>query len=95
MKKNSVRTTLVGKISEINTTPNIGDLMRKKIFDLIINTPTHEKLSKSNEFTDGKLMRKGAVETGVALVTDTEVAAMVIENLARDSRAPLMKGPGY
>ena len=95
LKKNGVRTSPVAKISDMDKTPNIGDLLRNKVFDLIINTPMHEKISKSNEFTDGKLIRKGAVETGVTLVTDTEVAAMVIENLAKGSKNALTPGPGY
>ncbi len=83
MKKNGVRTSLVYKISETDKMPNIGDLLRRKVFDLIINIPTREKTSGAGEFTDGKLIRKGAVEAGISLITDPEVAAMVMENLGK------------
>ena len=96
LKKNGVRTLLVGKISEVDTVPNIGDLLRKKVFDIVVNIPTRERVSKNgNEFTDGKLIRKGAVETGVSLVTDPEVAAMVFANLGIDHTTPIKPGPGY
>ncbi len=81
-EKHKLRTSLVYKISEINQTPNIGDLLRQKVFDLIINIPNRKKIKESKEFSDGKLIRKGAVETGVTLITDPEVAAMVIDNLS-------------
>lgn len=82
LKKNGVRTSLVYKISEVENSPNISDLLRRKVFDLIVNIPTREKVKETNEFTDGKLIRKGAVELGISLVTHPEVAAMVITNLA-------------
>ena len=96
LKKNGVRTSPVAKISEMNGTPNIGDLMRNKVFDLVVNIPTRENINKDDkEFTDGKLIRKGAVETGVTLVTDPEVAAMVFANLGTDHTTPIKPGPGY
>lgn len=76
-----VRTSLVHKVSEIGKTPNIADLLGRKVFDLIINIPSRESVVAGKEFTDGKLIRKGAVSTGVELVTDVEVAAMVLEGL--------------
>ena len=88
LKKNKVKSLLVYKISQVNKTPNIGDLLRRRIFDLIINIPHHrDRLVGSSlgqpEFTDGRLIRRAAVETGASLVTDVEVAAMVIDNLAK------------
>jgi len=81
LKKNKVQTSLVYKISEISKSPNIADLLSKRVFDLIINIPTREKIKETDEFTDGKLIRKGAVDLGVTLVTDVEVAGSVINNL--------------
>lgn len=78
-----IRTSPVYKISEINQTPNIGDLLRQKVFDMIINIPNRKKVKESKEFSDGKLIRKGAIETGVTLITDPEVAAMVFDKLGK------------
>lgn len=83
LAKHKIRTSLLYKISEMNKTPNISDLLRQKVFDLIINIPNRKKVKKGKEFSDGKLIRKGAIETGVTLITDPEVAALVIDNLSK------------
>ncbi len=85
LKKQGVRTALVYKISQIGKNPNIADLLNRKVFDLIINIPRRENgFVNKKEFTDGKLIRKGAVNTGVYLVTDVEVAVDVLTNLAKN-----------
>lgn len=83
LAKHKILSSRVYKISELGQNPNIADLLSKRVFDMIINIPTNDRISKSNEFTDGKLIRRTAVNTGVSLVTDTEVAQMVVENLAK------------
>ncbi len=83
LEKHRILSSRVYKISELGQNPNIADLLSKRVFDLIINIPTNDKISKLNEFTDGKLIRKTAVNMGVSLVTDVEVAQMVLENLAK------------
>lgn len=83
LKQQSVTTLLVHKISEIGNTPNISDLLQHRVFDTIINIPTREEYMESKEFTDGKLIRKGAVAMGISLITDIEVAAMVLGNLRK------------
>lgn len=77
-----VKTALVYKISQIGKTPNIVELLNRRIFDIIINIPQHDKVKMTQEFTDGKLIRKGAVDLGIYLVTDIQVASMVMDNLA-------------
>ena len=81
LKQSKVLTSKVYKISEIGQNPNINDLLARNVFDLIINIPTHEGLKDSNEFTDGKLLRKGAVRMGITLITDPEVTVEVFNNL--------------
>lgn len=83
LKKHRVRTSLVYKISEFGKSPNIADLINKKVFDIIINIQTKEKIKGDRLFTDGKLIRKGAIDMGILLITDPEVAAMVIDNLTK------------
>ena len=83
LAKHKILSLNVYKISELGQNPNIADLLSKKVFDLVINIPTNDKISKSNEFTDGKLIRKTAVNMGISLVTNMEVASFVLENLSR------------
>jgi hypothetical protein len=73
----------VHKISEIGSAPNISDLLEQRVFDTIINIPTNEEFTESKEFTDGKLIRKGAIAMGTSLITNVEVAAMVLGNLRK------------
>jgi asparaginyl-tRNA synthetase len=80
-KKEKVNTSLVYKISQMGKTPNISDLLQRKVFDIIINIPSREMTEKKDSFTDGKLIRKGALAMGTTLITDSEVAGMVLENL--------------
>lgn len=81
LNEQGVTTSLVHKISEGGKTPNISDLLQRRVFDLIINTPTRDRVKEGREFTDGKLIRKISVAMGINLITDIEVAAMVIDNL--------------
>lgn len=83
LKKNGVITSLVYKISQVGKAPNISDLLARRVFDLVINIPTREKFKDIREFTDGKLIRKGAVDLGLSLITDPEVAAYTLKNLAK------------
>jgi len=82
LSDNKINSVLVYKISEIGQSPNIADLLMKKVFDIIINIPKRKKIRIGKEFTDGKLIRKTAVSMGIALVTDPEVAAMVLDDLS-------------
>jgi len=81
LKKEKVNTSLVYKISQMGKTPNISDLLQRRVFDIIINIPSREAIEKKDSFTDGNLIRKGALAMGITLITDCEVASMVLENL--------------
>jgi len=83
LKQHGITTLLVHKISEIGSAPNISDLLEQRVFDTIINIPTNEEFTESKEFTDGKLIRKGAIAMGTSLITNVEVAAMVLGNLRK------------
>jgi len=81
LMQNDLNSSLVYKVSQIGESPNILDLVTRQIFDLIINIPTRETVKVSKEFTDGKLIRKAAVKYGINLITDSEVASIVLNNL--------------
>ncbi len=69
------------KISEVSESPNIADLLKRKVFDLVINIPTRKEYKESKEFTDGKLIRQATVKTGIPLIADIEVAIMTLQNI--------------
>ena len=72
LEKYGVPSTRVYKISEAGK-PNLGDLLKKDMFDLIINIPTGTKTT-TGESTDGQLIRQAAIDTGTTLVTDMKLA---------------------
>lgn len=69
--ESGVEATIVYKISQKGT-PNLVDMLKQNIFDVIINIPSRDGVV---ELTDGKLIRKTAIERGITLITDMEVAA--------------------
>lgn len=81
LKANSVDSVLVYKIHDIDKKPNIKDLIEDNFFDLIINIPSGD--NKTNEMTDGRLMRREAVMTKTAIITDVDVAIDLLENIVK------------
>jgi len=79
-EKNGVPTTRVYKISESGK-PNLGDLLNKNMFDLIINIPTDPN-RQNGEATDGQFIRQSAVQTGTTLITDPSIAQSLLSSLA-------------
>ena len=67
----------VNKISQPHLKPNLADLLSANRFDLIINIPTGKKVAE----TDGKIIRKSAVEHNVPLITSIAVAHDFIAKL--------------
>lgn len=80
LKENKISSSLVYKISEENKSPNIADLLERKVFDIIINIPTRTTKGYQ-ELTDGQMIRQAAIQAGLAPITDTEVAVMVLGKL--------------
>ena len=81
LKAHKIRSSLVYKISQQGKSPNIADLLERKVFDIIINIPTREGIRKQ-EMTDGQMIRKSAIDLGLTPITDIEVATMVINKLS-------------
>jgi len=81
LEKHGVLSTRVYKISEAGK-PNLADLLKKDMFDLIINIPTGTKTAVG-EITDGQLIRQAAIDTGTTLVTDMNIAQSLLDKLAQ------------
>ncbi len=84
LKENGIKATLVFKISQHNKKPNISDLMNQRIFDIVVNIPKHP-YSHTPEHTDGYLIRRMAVDSGVTLITDVKVAQALLEKLSSET----------
>ncbi len=81
--KHNIESSLVYKISEIGKEPNIANLLARRVFDLIINTPTLQGKKQSKELTDGKLIRQGAKDLGISLITTVDEAVKIIANFTK------------
>lgn len=82
LKENKIASSLVYKISQKDKSPNIADLLERKVFDTIINIPSRSNGKAYQELTDGQMIRQAAIHAGLAPITDTEVAIMVIGQLS-------------
>lgn len=81
LEKHGVHSTRVYRISETGK-PNLADLLKKDMFDLIINIPTGAK-TVVGEITDGQQIRQAAIDTGTTLVTDMNIAQSLLDKLAQ------------
>ena len=80
LERYGVPSTKVYKISEEGK-PNLHDLLKNDMFDLIVNIPTNTKRD-SHELTDGAMIRNSAVETGTTIITDIDIAQSLLMRLA-------------
>lgn len=83
LSKHAIKASLVYKISEVGKEPNIANLLARRVFDLIINTPTQAGKRGTKELTDGTLIRKGALDLGILLVTAIDDAKKIIANITK------------
>jgi carbamoyl-phosphate synthase large subunit len=78
LKKHNIDVSEVKKISE--GVPNILDLVRSGMLDLVINTPT-----KANDSTrDGFRIRRAAIEASVPVLTSLDTAKGLLDILSTD-----------
>jgi len=69
----------VSKVSE-GGTPNILDMLENHEIQLVINTPNQDRLD-SRTVSDGYMIRRKAVEYGIPLMTNLELAGMLVDML--------------
>lgn len=79
LRSNNIEAIEVNKISQPHLKPNLADLLNANRFDLIINIPIEKKIAE----TDGKIIRKKAIEHSVPLITSVHVAHDFIEKLQK------------
>lgn len=79
IRKGGVQCEEVFKISEVGS-PNINDLLENKEIHLVINTPNLVE-ADDTVMSDGYLIRRKTVEFGIPLITNLELASMLIDML--------------
>lgn len=79
LNSHGIPSTRVYKISEAGK-PNLSDLLAQNLFDLIINIP-YRTAGESRELTDGRMIRRAALDSGTTLITDVEVAQDLFEKI--------------
>jgi len=83
LKKNGVESQFVYKVSE-DGQPNIHTLLQQRRFDLIINTPTPGK--KNTTLHDAEVIKQFAMDKGIKLITEIDVAEGILEKMASVKR---------
>jgi len=79
LKTSGVPCGVVNKVSE-GGSPNILDMLENGEIQFVINTPNPDRLD-SRTVSDGYMIRRKAVEFGVPLLTNLELAGMLVDML--------------
>jgi len=78
LESRGVPSALLYKVGEPRS-PNIKEYLEKKRLDLVINIPQHYT---GAEMTDGYHMRRLAIDRGIPLITNVQLAKRLIEAMA-------------
>jgi len=83
LTKNNIECEMLYKASE-NKKPNIIDFLINRQLKFVINTPSpdHTKLKKQS-ITDGYLIRRKTVEFGIPLITNLELAKILVDAIEK------------
>ena len=77
-----VNATMLYKVKEAGTDPNILDYLQERKIDLVINVPMANKRERYLDIlTDGFIIRRQAVEFNVPVITNLQLAAALVEVL--------------
>jgi len=79
LKDHKIKSQLVHKIQS-EKTPNIDDYLSNKKVDLVINIPRNYS---PEEVTDGYLIRRRAIDANIPLITNKQIAKLLIETLEK------------
>lgn len=79
LAEHGVKNTMLHKIS-VNKKPNIAEAINTKKIDLVINIP---KSYSREETTDGYLIRRKTIDHNIPLITNVQIAEVIVEALAR------------
>lgn len=79
LKSHKIKSKKLNKIQS-GESPNIGEYLRSKKLDLVINIPSNYS---PEETTDGYLIRRQAIDANIPLITNKQIAKLLIETLGK------------
>jgi argininosuccinate synthase len=80
LAKNKIQSVLIHKMFT-QQNPNLEDVLRQNIFDLIIDLPYNNQ--KDQSVRDEQTIREWAIKNDVMLITDLEAAKRLVEKLKK------------
>jgi len=81
LSENKVKATLLHKVNT-SKTPNISEYLTNKKIDFVINIP---KNYSKDEVTDGYLIRRKAIDNNISLLTNLQLAKLLVQALEKYS----------
>jgi len=79
LNENGIKNSVVHKVSS-GKSPNILELLEQKKLDFVIDIP---KNYTRREITDGYLIRRTAIDMNIPLLTNAQIAKMLVEAFAK------------
>jgi carbamoyl-phosphate synthase large subunit len=87
LNDSGVNATMLYKVQDAQTNPNILDYLQERKIDLVINVPmANRRSSISDIITDGYAIRRQAVEFNVPVITNLQLADALVEVLKKKSQ---------
>ncbi len=88
LESNGIRNTLLNKIHE-GKSPNIKEFLTKEKLDLIVNIPNSAGNNVVKKARDGYLIRRSAADFGIPLITNLQLAILLVETLVETNMEEL------
>src|SRR5690606_1020676 len=85
LKNHGISSKRLHKI-QTQESPNIAEYIRDKKVDMVINIPTNYT---PEEVTDGYLIRRKAIDSNIPLITNKQLAKLLVETLEKYSMETL------
>ena len=82
LEKNGIASICVHKISE-ELMPTVESLITNREVDLIINIPRRERHVSEENVSDGFKIRRLAIDHHVPLITNLQIAEIMMQSLAK------------
>ena len=82
LRENGIDTTILHKIREPESKPNLLDYIKERKIDLVVNIPIPKKIVKNElVLNDEYKLRRKAIEFGIPILTNLQLAEALVDAL--------------